>query len=64
MKFVFAGMELAVFMLLVAFLGDWAAGMVSEANDVSNAVGVVGGVGGFALLVYAVVHRVRFYCNG
>ena len=63
MKFVFGAIEFAVFCLLVAFLGDWTTGMVSEADDVSNAVGVVGGVGGFALLVYALVHRVRFYCG-
>ena len=64
MKFVFAAIELAVFVLLVAFLGDWATGMVAEADDISNAVGFVGGVGGFALLVFALVTRVRFYTNG
>ncbi len=63
MKFVFAAVELAVFALAVAFLGDWATTQMSEANDVANVVGLIGGVGGFALLVYALVHRVRFYCG-
>ena len=64
MKYVFATIEFAIFMLVALFLGDWATSMVSEADDVANVIGVVGGLGGAALLVYALVHRVRFYTNG
>ena len=64
MKFVFATVELAVFVLLLFFLGDWATGMLSEADDVSNAVGFVGGLGGAALLVYVLFKRAEFYIYG
>lgn len=64
MKFVFATVELAVFALLFFFLGDWATSMVNEADDVSNAIGFVGGLGGVALLIYALVKRAEFYVNG
>lgn len=61
MKYVFGVVELAVLILLAIFLFNWSVDQLRLADDVSNGFGFVGGLGGFAFLVYVAVKRSEFY---